>query len=500
MLTSRRALNQAVKITKRFNSSKSPESFIKPNVEFSTLPNGIRVITDSTPSHFSALGCFIDAGTRYENPAKPGLSHLWDRLAWSSTETLKGSEMVESLSRLGGNYMAAAQRESMIYQASVFNNDVDKMFDLIAQTVRAPSPTDEEIHETLKTAEYELLELPYKHDVLLPEVLHTAAYQNNTLGLPLYSTPERLREVTRDELMEYHNKFFQPQNVVVSMVGVSHEYALKLAQSHFGDWKQTQPKSVLGEVTFTGGELALPYQPPMYSNLPELYHMQIGFETSGLLDDELYALATLQKLLGGGSSFSAGGPGKGMYSRLYRRVLNQYPFVENCMAFNHSYVNSGLFGVTISCEPNAAHVMSQVVCAQLSGLLEKDPKKGGLEADEVARAKNQLKSSLLMNMESRLSKLEDMGRQVQCQNKVTSIDQMVDRIESLTIENLRNVAEKVLTGNVVTKGISSGKAAVAMQGDREKFGDINVILNTFGLGRNASSDIPKPRAGRWIGF
>ncbi|KAK6205448.1 Metalloenzyme, LuxS/M16 peptidase-like protein [Scheffersomyces amazonensis] len=463
-------------------------------VEMTTLTNGLRVVTDSTPGHFSALGAYVDAGSRFEDPDRPGLSHICDRMAWKSTEQSSGTEMLENLSKLGGNYMCAAQRESMIYQASVFNKDVTKMIDVIAQTVRSPKFTDQEIAETLQTAQYEVSELAYKHEMLLPEVLHSAAYNKNTLGLPLFCPAERIPLISKQDLVNYHGKFFQPQNVVVAMVGVPHSQAVSLATNHFGDWKNTSAtKPDLGQVTYTGGEISLPYQAPIYSNLPELYHMQIGFETTGLLNEDLYALATLQKLLGGGSSFSAGGPGKGMFSRLYTRVLNQYAFVENCMAFNHSYVDSGLFGITISCSPNAAHVMSQIICFELSKLLEKDPKNGGLTDSEVQRAKNQLISALLMNVESRLAKLEDLGRQIQCQGKVTSTDYMIQKIEQISVNDLRKVAEKVLTGKVITKGISSGIPSVVMQGDREAFGDVEYILRHYGLGKFDGPTLEKPR-------
>lgn len=462
-----------------------------------------------TPGHFSALGAYVDAGSRYEDPQKPGLSHLFDRLAWKSTKNYSGVEMMENLSKLGGNYMCSAQRELMLYQASVFNKDVDRMFGLICETIRQPLISEQEVQETLLTAEYEVSEISTKHELFLPEVLHEAAYANNTLGLPLFCPPERIASVTRAELQAYHQRFYQPQNVVVAMVGVEHEQAVAMARSQLGDWAGDGPSARpdLGRVHYTGGELALPYQPPVYANLPQLYHMQIGFETTGLLNDDLYALAALQKLLGGGSSFSAGGPGKGMFSRLYTRVLNQYAFVENCMSFNHSYLDSGLFGITISCLPNAAHVMSQIICFELSKLLEPDPANGGLTEKEVKRAKNQLISSLLMNVESKLAALEDLGRQIQCQGKLTTVDEMIAKIEALTVADLRAVAEKVLTGSVVTSGSSSGRPTVVMQGDRHAFGDVEFILQYFGLGRFDTtlteprdySEIAKPKKfGKWF--
>lgn len=494
MLSKRVLIPRLTQVLKRNYASSSGTTFSNPNIEMTTLQNGLRIVTDSTPGHFSALGAYVDAGSRFENPDKPGLSHIFDRLAWKSTDQFTGIEMMENLSKLGGNYMCSAQRESMIYQASVFNKDVDKMFDCISQTIRSPKITDQEIIETLQTADYEVNEISLKHDMFLPEVLHCSAYSNNTLGLPLFCPPERIPNITRDEILNYHKTFYQPQNVVVAMVGVPHDHALKLAQSHFGDWKsQSLERPSLGTVNYTGGEIALPYQPPLAGNLPELYHMQIGFETTGLLNDDLYALATLQKLLGGGSSFSAGGPGKGMFSRLYTRVLNQYAFVENCTSFNHAYINSGLFGISISCSPNAAHVMSQIICFELSKLLEKDTSEGGLTDREVKRAKNQLISSLLMNVESKLAALEDLGRQIQCQGKLTTIDEMIAKIEKITVNDLQRVAEKVLTGNVITKGISSGKPSVVMQGDRAAFGDVEFVLRHFGLGKFEGPPLTKPR-------
>ncbi|CUM68273.1 uncharacterized protein PRCAT00005995001 [Priceomyces carsonii] len=464
------------------------------NTEMTKLANGLRVVTDSTPGHFSALGAYVDAGSRFENPKKPGLSHIMDRLAWKSTDSYSGIEMMENLSKVGGNYMCSAQRESMIYQGSVFNKDLDRMFDCIAETIRSPKVTDQELLETLQTAEYEVSEIALKHEIFLPEVLHAAAYSNNTLGLPLYCPPDRIPEIQKQEILDYHTKFYQPQNVVVSMIGVPHEHAVDLVQKRLGDWKLvSNSRPDLGTINYTGGEICLPYQPPITSNLPELYHMQIGFETTGLLNDDLYALATLQKLLGGGSSFSAGGPGKGMFSRLYTRVLNQYAFVENCMSFNHSYMNSGLFGITISCSPNAAHIMSQIICLELSKLLEEDPKKGGLTESEVKRAKNQLTSSLLMNLESKLAALEDLGRQIQCQGKITTVDEMIQKIESLDINDLRNVARKVLTGSVVNQGSSSGRPSIVMQGDRAAFGDVEFILQHFGLGKYDGPPLLEPR-------
>lgn len=227
---------------------------------------------------------------------------------------------------------------------------------------------------------------------------------------------------------------------------------------------------------YTGGYLALPHLPPPANNLSiALSHVHIAFEALPISSPDIYALATLQTLLGGGGSFSAGGPGKGMYSRLYTNVLNQHGWVESCIAFNHSYTDSGLFGIAASCLPGRVGSMVDVMCRELQSL-GTDSGFRSLQVAEVNRAKNQLKSSLLMNLESRLVELEDLGRQVQVHGRKVGVREMCRRIEEVTIEDLRRVARDVFTGKLDNKGHGTGAPTVVIQeGEEEGKGRVKQI-------------------------
>lgn len=456
-------------------------------IRISALPNGVRVVTDSTPGHFSALGAYVDAGSRYESDSTSGFSHMLDRMAWKSTANKTGVQMMEDLARLGGNYMCGAQRELVMYQASVFNQDVENMFECIAQTVREPKLADAEVLEARDTVAYEREELVHKHEQYLPEVLHAAAYGHHTLGMPLYGSDAAEQGATRDALVQFRAAHFRPELTVLALVGVDHDRAVDMARTHWGDWAAAPGARPQRQAAiYRGGEIALPFQEPRYANLPRLVHMQVGFETAGILSSDLYALATLQKVLGGGLSFSAGGPGKGMFSRLFR-VLNRYPFVENCLAFNHAHSDLGLFGISISCYVDHAEYMAQIVAQECASTMEEDVAQGGISASELQRAKNQLVSSLLMNVESKLAALEDIGRQVQVQDRVTLVHEMVRRIEALTVADVRAVARKVFGG--AGNGAGLARPSVVMQGDRAEFGDVEYVLRHFGLG-NWDSEMP----------
>ncbi|KAF7954901.1 uncharacterized protein EAE97_000160 [Botrytis byssoidea] len=505
--------------------------------QITTLPNGVRVATEALPGHFSGIGVYIDAGSRYENEDLRGVSHIMDRLAFKSTSKRSSDEMLESIESLGGNIQCASSRESLMYQSATFNSAVPTTVALLAETIRNPLITEEEVSQQLVTAEYEIGEIWSKPELILPEIVHMVAYKGNTLGNPLLCPKERLSEINSNTIQQYRDTFYRPERMVVAFAGVQHEEAVKLAEQHFGDMPKSAPilsqtgsetslDSLSGETSsdssisssssstppsptqkpstlisrmpffknistsapknasvqngflnplnlnepsrYTGGFLALPtLPPPVNPALPALSHIHIAFEALPISSPDIYALATLQTLLGGGGSFSAGGPGKGMYSRLYTNVLNQHGWVESCMAFNHSYTDSGLFGISSSCSPGYVKNMLDVMCRELQSLTL-DSGFSALQTAEVNRAKNQLRSSLLMNLESRMVELEDLGRQVQVHGRKVGVREMCKKIEELTVKDLRRVATQVFGGLVKNAGEGSGSPTVVLQEGEEE--------------------------------
>jgi processing peptidase subunit alpha len=471
--------------------------------QITTLPNGIRVATEALPGHFSGIGVYIDSGSRYETDALRGVSHIIDRLAFKSTAQRSGDQMLEAMENLGGNIQCASSRESLMYQSATFNAKVPDTVALLAETIREPDITDEEVARQLETADYEIGEIWSKPELILPELVHMAAYKDNTLGNPLLCPKERLDFIDARTVEAYRKAFFRPERVVVAFAGVEHEEAVRLTKQYFGDMstasptptveaQQIQPSyptstthvpqrdsRLMSKIPFlknlstsaphsatvspldpsqiiphpldgpipynqpshyTGGFLTLPPLPiPPNPSLPRLSHIHLAFESLPISSPDIYALATLQTLLGGGGSFSAGGPGKGMYSRLYTNVLNQYGWVENCVAFNHAYTDSGLFGISASCATQFVPRMLDTMARELS-LLSAETGIGRLSEVEVNRAKNQLRSSLLMNLESRMVELEDLGRQVQEHGRRYPVKDIVSSIEGVTIKYFIRVA------------------------------------------------------------
>lgn len=415
-----------------------------------------------------------------------------------------------------------------MYQSAVFNKDVPSMVGILAETIRDPLISEEEVSQQLETAAYEIGEIWSRPEMILPELMHMAAYKDNTLGNPLLCPEDRLSEINRRVIQEYRSVFYRPEKIVLAFAGVDHPTAVRLGVKYFGDMKGADVSSkfqslstptpstdfILGKIPFvknlstsapkhaevlcssqtsplldipshyTGGVISLPPSKAI-THLPTFTHIHIAFEGLGISDPDIYALATLQTLLGGGGSFSAGGPGKGMYSRLFTNVLNQHGWVESCVAFNHSYTDSGLFGIAASCRPGAGHALADVILREFAATFNSS-NFSCLKQDEVERAKKQLKSSLLMNLESRMVELEDLGRQIQVHGKKIGVLEMCREIEKLTVADLRRVAERVLTGKVVNAGTGTGKPTIVIQAAEEeadRMGDLEAAVAKFGLGR-----------------
>jgi processing peptidase subunit alpha len=488
-----------------------------------------------------------------------------DRLAFKSTKKRTSDEMLESLESLGGNINCASSRESLMYQSATFNSAVPTTVALLAETIRDPLITEEEVQQQLETAAYEIGEIWSKPELILPELVHMAAFKDNTLGNPLLCPKDRLTQINKSVIEAYRDTFFRPERMVVAFAGVQHDEAVRLTEQYFGDMPKSeapilsqtgsetslgssstysdssvssmssqpptpsqQPSKLLSRIPFfknistsasnnasvqsfndlslshaptpfditqpshyTGGFLSLPsLPPPINASLPPLTHIHLAFEALPISSDDIYALATLQTLLGGGGSFSAGGPGKGMYSRLYTNVLNQHAWVESCVAFNHSYTDSGLFGISSSCSPGHVVNMLDVMCRELQALTL-DTGFAALQTVEVNRAKNQLRSSLLMNLESRMVELEDLGRQVQVHGRKVGVREMCKKIDELTAKDLRRVARIVVGGLADNPGKGSGAPTVVLQEGEEdgvtrklfKWAEIQDRIDRWKLGR-----------------
>uniref|UniRef100_A0ACD5TEX6 Uncharacterized protein n=1 Tax=Avena sativa TaxID=4498 RepID=A0ACD5TEX6_AVESA len=411
-----------------------PDFVERSKTKITTLPNGVKIASETSPGPVASVGLYINCGSIYETPASSGASHLLERMAFRSTTNRSHLRLVREVEAIGGNISASASREQMSYTYDALKSYAPEMVEVLIDTVRNPAFLEWEVKEQLQKIKSEISEVSANPQGLLLEALHSAGY-SGALAKPLMATDSAINRLDISTLEEFiHENYIAPR-MVLAASGLEHDEFVSIAEPLLSDLPavkhNVEPKSV-----YVGGEYRCQADSPNT-------HIALAFEVPGGWHQEKTAMivTVLQMLMGGGGSFSVGGPGKGMHSRLYLRVLNDYEQIESFSAFNSIYNNSGLFGIHAATSPAFA---SEAVDLAARELLEVATP-GKVTQEELDRAKEATKAAVLMNLESRVVASEDIGSQVLTYGERKPIEFFMRVVEETTLNDIASVAKKIIS-------------------------------------------------------
>lgn len=402
-----------------------PQSELK----FSKLDNGLRIASMDRGGLTASLGLFVHAGSRFEEPGNFGVTHMIQNLAFASTAHLSLLRTVKTIEVLGATAGCVAGREHLVYSAECLRSQMPLLVPLMTGNVLFPRLLPWELkalQEKLLAARRRLECTP---DQMVSELLHTTAWHNNTFGHKLHCTERSLAHYNPDVIRHYMLQHFSPENMVFVGVNVVHEELCNWLMRAFVDYNAIPPtKRAITPPVYTGGDVRM-------ETSSAHAHIAIAFETPGGWNGgDLVTYSVLQTVIGGGGAFSTGGPGKGMYTRLYLNVLNENDWVESAMAFNTQYTDSGIFGLYMLTDPTKSANAVKVMADQFG-------KMKSVTEEELNRAKNSLKASIFMNLECRGIVVEDVGRQLLMSNRVISPHEFCAAIDAVTEADIRRVVE-----------------------------------------------------------
>jgi len=258
---------------------------------------------------------------------------------------MSDADMTKAMNALGGQIMCSSSRETIMYQSSHFHKATPLALSLISETVQNASFLPEELEAQRAAAEYEIRELQAKPEVILPEILHHIAYDGKGLGNPLLCPEDRIHLIDDSLMRNFMAQWYRPERIVIAGAGVAHEELVELADKYFSSLKysaavestpsssrtspsippnllHSQPPNAFKSLTRAASSYLYPNSPNPVTSITgstyaggyrfihdpdsEFNHIYIAFEGVGIHDEDIYELATMQVLLGGGGSFSAG--------------------------------------------------------------------------------------------------------------------------------------------------------------------------------------------------
>ena len=417
-----------------------PEPPAKPStpVKVTTLKNGLKVASADHDLPATSVGVYIATGSAYA--PVPGTAHVLKSMAFKTSQNYSATASYRALESMGAIPNVVAGREQMVYQLDMLRENLPEAVSLLADNVLAPKFLPWEIDESKALVKLELDDFSQNHQQLVQELAHTAAYGSaSPLGAPLQVPPRMLPHIDANVLEAFVAEQYHPSKMVLTAVGADHDQLVKLAEAHFGAFPGGEPAKQIA-ATYEGGEVRK-------SNDDDLSHVGIAFKGCSWKSKDLVPICVLNTLMGGGSSFSAGGPGKGMYTRLYQNVLNRST-VQAASVFTSFYNDCGIFGVYGSTVPYEMGHLVDTLCGEMKKMAS------SISAEELSRAKNQLKSSLLMNLESRPVLFDDIGRQMLSNGAHTSPLELAARIDAIESKDLLEVAGRIIssTPSIVVVG------------------------------------------------
>ncbi|WP_295043579.1 pitrilysin family protein [uncultured Paracoccus sp.] len=392
-----------------------------PTPQITTLPNGLRVATRLMPGlHSASLGVWVSAGGRNERRDQNGIAHFLEHMAFKGTATRSALQIAEAIEDVGGYINAYTSRDTTAYYVRVLEDDVDLAFDVISDIVLNPIFDEREIEVERGVILQEIGQSMDTPDDIIFDWLQEAAYPNQPIGRTILGPAERVSSFGRGDLSGFVAENYGPGQMVVAAAGaVDHDRIVRLAERAFGHLAPVA-QAVREPARWQGLETR------KVKKL-EQAHFALALEGPGYLAPDFYAAQIFSSALGGGMS-----------SRLFQKIREERGLCYTIFAQSGFHDDTGM--LTIYAGTGAEDL------ADLSTLTIDEMKRAAedMSEAEVARAKAQLRASLLMSLESPSSQAERMARTLAIWGRVPDAAEVADRIAAVTVAEVRAHAERLI--------------------------------------------------------
>ena len=405
-------------------------------VESTTLPGGLRVVTDAMDGlETASLGVFVAAGSRDESEAEQGLSHLLEHMAFKGTTRRDARAIAEAIESAGGDLNAATSVENTSYYARVLREDsglaLDVLADILIESLFDPRELEREKDVILQ----EIAALQDTPDDLVFDLFHAAAFPGQPIGRAILGTAEGVRRFDRAAISAYLQRHYVAPNIVVAAAGaLDHAKICDEAAEKFAKLPTATPPKP-APAHYVGGEIKV-------SKRLEQTQVIVGFEGLAYADPQNYAAHIFANAVGGG-----------MASILFQEVREQRGLAYSISSFHWSYLDAGLFGFEAA---TGGRDVKELVKVSLDALAEAAHH---LSASDMARAKAQTKVGLLTALESSSARAEQIARQTMIFDRVIPRREMIERIDGLSLAQVRAAGAGLLrTAPTVAILGATGKA------------------------------------------
>lgn len=399
--------------------------------DLTTLPNGLRVLTEPMPSLRSvALGCWIDTGTRDENDNEAGVSHFLEHLLFKGSEKLSAREVNETMDAIGAEANAFTSKETTCYWARLLDQDLSVGLDVLAEIIQRPAFRSQEIDSERQVVVEEINMNDDDPGDVVFENFSTAVFAGHPLEEPVLGTRDSIRGMSRDDIHGYWKRRYGTGSLVVAAAGsVDHESVVGMVAERFGDWAGDP-------VDHQYGKCVVEPRVNITTRETEQAHLILGGPGLDRKDERRWAFEVLNHVMG-----------SGMSSRLFREVREERGLAYAVYGFKLAYADNGAWGVHVGTTPHQTDTAMSVIRTELEKVVDE-----GITPEELERAKGSMRGGLALALEDANSRMVRLGRDELAGMPHLSVDERLEKLEGVDLAMVKSVAGEIYGGPVRVMG------------------------------------------------
>jgi predicted Zn-dependent peptidase len=396
-------------------------SSVERDILTTTLPNGIKVLTETMPHVRSvSVGVWVSSGSRRETAEQNGISHFIEHMLFKGTANRSAEAIARSVDSIGGNLDAFTAKEMVCFNTKVLDEHLPVALDVLSDLVLNPAFRAEDIEKEKGVILEEIKMDADSPDYLVHEIFSSNFWKDHSLGKPILGTRETVKRFNQAVVQDYYRSVYTPANLLITAAGnLTHERLVNLARERFESLAVAPPEPPQA-VPSTHARISLKSKKDL-----EQVHVCIGVPSYPIPHKDRFACYVLNTMLGGGMS-----------SRLFQNIRERQGLAYAVFSELNPYSDTGCLSVYAGTSLESAKQVVESVLKEFTDL-----KQQLAPAEEVRRAKDHLKGSLMLSLESTSSRMSNLARQEMHFQRFFSLDELAESIENITAEDVQRVAQ-----------------------------------------------------------
>ena len=394
---------------------------VHPAFEKTTLSNGVRVLTETIPSVRSvAVGVWIASGSRDERAREAGISHFIEHMVFKGTARRRMHHIAQRMEAVGGDLNAFTSKEYTCYFARALDEHLHRAIDTISDFVLQPDFPEKELDKEKEVVLEEMKMYEDAPEEVIFDRFESVVYQGHALGRPIIGFPETVRSFSRAQLFEFIDGHYTPDRIVLVVAGnAEHADVVALAEAAFAEATRSRSRRRRVRVNGYAPRECVEQRPIQQA------HLILGTRAVDIHDPMRSALTVLNTILGGGMS-----------SRLNQNIREKYGYCYSIYSFLNLHSDTGDLGVYMGTDATRVDRAQKLIFRELDRLMQKPVSPRALN-----QAKNQVKGSIMLGLESMSNRMMRLGRQELLFERYFTLDHVLAELDAVTVEDVQQAAQ-----------------------------------------------------------